>query len=57
MKTAAEYRAMADECFKCAREARAAQFRVCEQCGRSLPPEWLRDERTCQACARQQIVH
>jgi hypothetical protein len=43
--------------LKGAREARAAQFRVCEQCGRSMPPEWLRDERTCQACARQQIVH
>jgi hypothetical protein len=43
--------------LKGAREARAAQFRVCEQCGRSMPPEWLRDERTCQPCARQQIVH
>ena len=28
MKTAAEYRAMADECFKCAREARADEVRV-----------------------------
>ena len=28
MKTAAEYRAMADECFKWAREARADEVRV-----------------------------
>jgi hypothetical protein len=38
MKTAAEYRAMADECFKWAREAQAKEVRVSLQ---QLAQVWL----------------
>jgi hypothetical protein len=38
MKTAAEYRAMADECFKWAREAQAEEVRVSL---RQLAQVWL----------------
>jgi hypothetical protein len=38
MKTAAEYRAMADECFKWAREAQAKEVRVSLQ---QLAQIWL----------------
>ena len=38
MKTAAEYRAMADECFKWAREAKANEARVSLQ---QLAQVWL----------------
>ncbi len=34
-----------------AREARLAKFRICERCERSIPPEWMDDERICQSCA------
>lgn len=37
--------------IEAAREARLAKFRVCERCERSTPPEWMDDERVCQACA------
>ena len=45
--------------LKGAREARAAQFRVCEECGRGTPPERLSSESVCQDCAdqRRRLVH
>jgi hypothetical protein len=38
MKTAAEYRAMAEECFRWAREAKARQARMCLK---QLAQVWL----------------
>ncbi len=45
--------------LKGAREARTAQFRVCEECGRGTPPERLSTESVCQDCADQhrRLVH
>lgn len=44
-----------------AREARAAGFRKCGQCGRATAPEWMRDEATCVSCAElereDRLVH
>jgi len=34
-----------------ARAARRSQYRTCEACARSVPPEWMHDEKICQACA------
>ncbi|HEY7284666.1 MAG TPA: hypothetical protein VH497_04430 [Vicinamibacterales bacterium] len=44
---------------KGAREARTAQFRTCEECGRGTPPERLFSESICQDCADQhhRLVH
>jgi hypothetical protein len=45
--------------LKGAREARSAQFRTCEECGRGTPPERLFSESLCQDCAGQhrRLVH
>lgn len=47
--------------IKGAREARLSSFRACQDCGRSTPPEWMDDDRTCRTCGdrrrRQDIVH
>ena len=47
--------------IKGAREARLAAFRICQECGRSTPPEWMDDDRTCRACRdrmrREDVVH
>jgi hypothetical protein len=42
-----------------ARERRVAQFLTCEYCERRMPPEWMADTQTCQACAgeRHGAVH
>jgi len=42
---------------KGAREARAAQYRACEQCGRSTPPEWLLRGTVCHLCSQRELVH
>ena len=39
--------------IKGAREARQSRFQACRYCGRSTAPEWMRDDRVCQACADQ----
>lgn len=36
--------------LKGAREVRASQFRVCEECGRGTPPEQLSSDSVCQDC-------
>jgi hypothetical protein len=47
--------------IKGAREARVAAFRLCQDCGRSTPPEWMDDDQICRTCSdrrrRQDIVH
>src|SRR5262245_40570661 len=46
--------------IKGAREARAARFRRCDQCGRTTAPEWMDTETTCTSCAEQderRLVH
>jgi hypothetical protein len=63
MKTAAEYRAMAEECFKWAREAKAKEARVSLQ---QLAQVWLdapskldgvaSDRQQCAACRTNGIV-
>ena len=42
-----------------AREIRKAKYRRCERCGKTNPPEWMHDEKTCQSCAEQHlgVVH
>ena len=41
--------------IKGAREARRSGFRICRECGRSTPPEWLRTETVCQRCAGEDL--
>jgi hypothetical protein len=36
-------------------DARKATFRQCEHCGKNNPPEWMHDNKTCQACASQHL--
>jgi hypothetical protein len=44
--------------LKGAREVRASQYRVCEECGRGTPPERLSSETVCQDCVdRRRHVH
>jgi hypothetical protein len=42
-----------------AREIRRSRYRMCEQCGKTNPPEWMHDGKTCQACAERLlgVVH
>jgi len=40
--------------IKGAREARRSRFQVCQHCGQRTPPEWLHDDRVCQACGERQ---
>jgi hypothetical protein len=41
------------------REVRTANYRRCERCGETRPPEWMHDQNTCQSCAEQHlgVVH
>lgn len=36
-----------------AQEIRRAEYRKCERCGKTKPPEWMHDATTCQACAER----
>lgn len=42
-----------------ARELRRAKFGTCERCGKTTPPEWMHDDKTCQSCAERHlgVVH
>ena len=33
-----------------ARQSRLATFRICVSCETATPPEWMRDDDTCQTC-------
>jgi hypothetical protein len=41
--------------IKAAHEVRTAKYRKCERCGKTNPPEWIHDEKTCQACAERHL--
>jgi len=42
-----------------AREIRRSRYGKCELCGKSNPPEWMHDGKTCQLCAERHlgVVH
>ena len=42
-----------------AREIRLSQYRKCEWCDETNPPEWMSDEKTCHSCAERYlgVVH
>lgn len=42
-----------------AQEIRRAEYRKCERCGKTNPPEWMHNATTCQACAERDlgVVH
>jgi hypothetical protein len=48
-----------DELIKGTRESRRAKYLTCAFCGRTKPPEWMKDEVTCQSCAEHEmnVVH
>ena len=37
------------------REVRTATHRRCERCGKTKPPEWMHDPKTCQSCAERYL--
>lgn len=45
--------------IKSARELRLANYKKCERCGETMPPEWMHDGKTCQSCAERYlgVVH
>lgn len=42
----------AGQAIAAARAKRLDTYCVCHRCCRTKPPEWMHDERTCQACAQ-----
>jgi hypothetical protein len=42
--------------IRAACEVRTAQYRECERFGKTNPPEWMPDEKTCQRCAERYLL-
>jgi NADH pyrophosphatase NudC (nudix superfamily) len=36
-------------------QLRRAEYRQCEQCGETTPPEWMHDKRVCHSCAEHHL--
>ena len=36
-------------------QLRRAEYRQCELCGETKPPEWMHDKRVCHSCAEQHL--